>query len=567
MRQITQQIIDVVIPAHEKDLDTLNHCIEGVRRNVADVRRIIVISKEKYTDKAEWFDEALFPFSFQEIASLIKSGTGWHLQQLLKLYSPLVIPGISENVLIVDSDTVFLRKVKFFSDEGLPLYNLSKDQDLDKSKFHQDSYKHIAKILPEIDQKLPENFKNISGICHHMLLQKHLIEDLFRRVEELDGTGDPFYKVFLKNSEASYGVAEYNLYFYFLISLHPKEYQIRILRYKNTADFSLWKYRWRRKYHYCSFHSYMRENQKTVAQKIKNFFAKKICRAFYFEHWNIGVLDFPIQEILNITPEILWIKNNEKLNFLADPFGFEINGQKYVVFEDYSQVKKRGRIGIAPLNSDFSLGKKTIILDDKKHLSYPFLINHEDKIYMICESYKSCKLSLYEIDQKDLTAKKIKDIFSDKKIVDPTFLHFQNKFWMFYTIGDSCDSKLNIAFADSLFDDFKEHPANPVKIDATSARSAGTPFLFNGHIYRPSQNCSKSYGSSIVINRITDLTEKSFSEEFVREIKPDSKSFNCIGLHTLSSLGNITLIDGKSRVFVFYKPLISLLRNFVRICK
>ncbi len=269
-----RQIIDVVIPAHEKDLDTLNHCIEGVRRNVVDVRRIIIISKEKYTDKAEWFDEALFPFSFKEIASLAKGGAGWHFQQLLKLYSPLVIPSISENVLIVDSDTVFLRKVKFFSDEGLPLYNLSKDRDLDKSKFHQDSYKHIAKILPEIDQKLPENFRNISGICHHMLFQKHIIEVLFKRVEELDRIGDPFYKVFLKNSETACGVAEYNLYFYFLISLHPQEYHIRILHYKNTADFSLWKYRWRLKYHYCSFHSYMRENHKTITQKIKKFFLK-----------------------------------------------------------------------------------------------------------------------------------------------------------------------------------------------------------------------------------------------------------------------------------------------------
>ena len=211
MRPITQPIIDVVIPAHEKDLDTLKHCIEGVRRNVADVRRIIVVSKEKFTDKAEWFDEALYPFSFKDIGELVERGLGWHLQQLLKLYSPLVIPGISENVLVVDSDTVFLRKVKFFSEEGLPLYNLSKDKDLEHSPFHQISFKHIERIFPEIGQKLPADFKNISGICHHMLFQKHLIQDLFKRVEEIDGTGDPFYKVFLKNSQAAYGVAGYNL--------------------------------------------------------------------------------------------------------------------------------------------------------------------------------------------------------------------------------------------------------------------------------------------------------------------------------------------------------------------
>lgn len=560
MSQNQQLVIDVVIPAHKKDLDTLNYCIEGVRKNVKDVRRIIVISKERYTDRAEWFDEALFPFSYQEIGEIIGGNVGWNFQQLLKLYSPLAIPGISENVLVVDSDTVFFRKVEFFSVDGLPLYNLSKDQDLEKSPFHQMSFRHIARIFPEIAEKLPENFKNVSGICHHMLFQKCIIEELFKRVEEIDGSGDPFYKIFLKKSETSSGVAEYNLYFYFLVSLHPNQYKIRILRYKNTANFSLWKYRFRPKYHYCSFHSYMRENQKSFLQKL----TQKICRFFYFESWKIGVLDFPIYEILRINPEISWIETGDKLNFVADPFGFTVGGKKYVVFEDYSQFKKKGRISLAALNDDMTLGERKIILDDGKHLSYPFVLNHEGRIFLICESYKSCKLSLYEIDQKDLSLKKIRDIFTDKKIVDPTIIFYQNKFWLFYTVGGDCDAKLYIAYANSLFDDFKEHSKNPVKIDSSSARSAGTPFIFNGELYRPAQNCSEVYGESIVVNRIVVLNEENFAEEFVREIKPHSKSFNCEGLHTLSALGNITLIDGKKKVFAPYKPLFSLLRNLVR---
>lgn len=567
MSQIKQSIIDVVIPAHEKDVDTLNHCIEGIRRNIDSVRRIIVISKEKYTDQAEWFDEALFPFSYKEIAGLVKGAIGWHLQQLLKLYSPLAIPDISENILIVDSDTVFFRKVKFFSDNGLPLYNLSKDKNLEDSDFHQTTYRHIIKILPEIAEKLPEKFRNISGICHHMLFQKHIIEELFKRVENIDGTGDPFYKIFLKNSKIMCGVAEYNLYFYFLVSLHPQEYQIRILNYKNTSDFSLWKYRLRSKYDYCSFHSYMREEGAGIFSKQKNILIKKIQRIFCFENWNIGILDFPIHEILNIKPEITWIKSGEKLSFFADPFGFKIDSRKYLIFEDYSQMLKRGRISIAELKSDLTLVDKKIILDDKKHLSYPFVIKHDGRIYMICESYKSQKLSLYEIDQTDLTAKKIKDIFTNKKIVDPTVLYHEEKFWMFYTDGNSPDSRLHIAFANSLLDEFKEHSENPVKIDAYSSRPAGTPFIFNGQIYRPTQNCSKVYGGSIVINRIVELSEKTFQEEFVKEIKPNSDNSRCEGLHTLSAFGNQTLIDGKIKVFVFYKPLISLLRNLVRIFK
>lgn len=275
MREKMQPIIDVVIPAHKKDLQTLNHCIKGIRKNVSSVRRIVVVSKEKYSDKAEWFDESLFPFSIKEIEGIIGGNGGWHLQQLIKLYSSLIIPDISENILVVDADTVFFRKVEFFSQAGQPLYNLSKDTNLENSDFHQTSYRHIVQILPEIGDKLPEKFKTISGICHHMLLQKHMILDLFSRVEKQDGTGDLFYKIFLKNAQNFYSVAEYNLYFYFLASIHPNDYEIRILRYKNTADFNLWKYRWRLKYDYCSFHSYLRGDKKNRLQKITQNLSKK----------------------------------------------------------------------------------------------------------------------------------------------------------------------------------------------------------------------------------------------------------------------------------------------------
>lgn len=254
--------IDVIIPAHKKDLSTLNHCIDGIKKNIAGVRRVIVISKEKYSDKAEWFDESLYPFSFQEISDLVLGqNVGWNFQQLLKLYACLVIPNISENVLVIDADTVFYRKVKFFSDKGLPLYNLSKDKNLEDSYFHQTTFHHIKKILPEIADKFPAEFDNISGICHHMLFQKDIIQDLFARIEAVDGSGDEFYKIFLKNRKSYCSVAEYNLYFYFLISCHSENYKVRILNYKNTVKFNPFIESLRRKYHYCSYHSYMREDK------------------------------------------------------------------------------------------------------------------------------------------------------------------------------------------------------------------------------------------------------------------------------------------------------------------
>lgn len=251
--------IDVVIPTHEKDLGTLDYVIEGIRKNVADVRRIIIVSKEKYTDKAEWFNEANYPFSYKEISDLVKGkNVGWNFQQLLKLYSTLVIPGILDNVLIVDADTVFYRRVKFF-ENGIPLYNLSKDKNLDQDKFHVQTLNHIKKIMPEIAENLPKEFDSISGICHHMLFQKSIIQDLMRRIEKR--YEEVFYKAFLKNSESAFGVAEYNLYFYFLVSCYPKNYKIRKLKYKNTSKFFPFFEKIRKKYHYCSYHSHMRNEK------------------------------------------------------------------------------------------------------------------------------------------------------------------------------------------------------------------------------------------------------------------------------------------------------------------
>ncbi len=259
MQPNSNLLIDVVIPAHEKDLKTLSYCIAGIKKNILGVRRVIVVSKEKYTDQAEWFDEALYPFSYQQISDIVfGQNVGWNYQQVLKLYSCLVIPDISENVLVVDADTVFYRKVKFFSEDGVALYNLSKDKNLDKSDFQQATFAHITKILPEILQNFPQEFKNVSGVCHHMLFQKRIIEDLFRKVENFDAKGERFYEIFLKNRQGTSQISEYNLYFYFLISCHSQSYKIRTLKYKNTAKFHPLLERLRLKYDYCSYHSYMR---------------------------------------------------------------------------------------------------------------------------------------------------------------------------------------------------------------------------------------------------------------------------------------------------------------------
>jgi len=94
-----------------------------------------------------------------------------------------------------------------------------------------------------------------------------------------------------------------------------------------------------------------------------------------------------------------------------------------------------------------------------------------------------------------------------------------------------------------------EHRSNPIKVDVRSSRPAGKPFVINGTLFRPSQDCSESYGRAIVINKINKLTIDVFEETSIMSIKPKKQSKTEKGFHTLSFAENRILIDKRSNIF------------------
>lgn len=248
--------IDVVIPAVDKDNDSLNLCIKGIRENCKNVRRIIVVSRNKLTDEAEWFNEADYPFSIKDIdarlyhsqvSESIHERTGWYYQQLLKLYVFTVIPDISSNVLILDSDTIFLNPVEFLNDAHAGLYNTG-------IEYHHPYFEHMRRLLPSLRKLYP----HISGITHHMLFQKCVVEDLFSCVEDLHKI--PFWQAFcncVDTQRTHSGASEYEIYFNFVFS-RTNQVEIRQLKWKDVPFFNGPAYK-NEGYHYVSCHAYLRK--------------------------------------------------------------------------------------------------------------------------------------------------------------------------------------------------------------------------------------------------------------------------------------------------------------------
>lgn len=233
--------IDVVIPCHKKDTVTLDLVIDGIRKNVKNLGRVIVVSSSKLTENAEWFDEKNFPFNKKTIAYEIfkdeekareflkspKTRIGWIFQQFLKDYSIFVIPDISSNVLIVDADTIFLRPVEFQDPvTGAGLYNPGTEN-------HTPYFKHLERVLPGFKKV----FSQYSGISHHMLFQRSVMDGLFDDIEKAHGK-EPW-KVFCEmiDMEHLYGscmCVEYELYFNYVFA-RSNLVKIRHLEWKDIA--------------------------------------------------------------------------------------------------------------------------------------------------------------------------------------------------------------------------------------------------------------------------------------------------------------------------------------------
>jgi len=231
-------VIDVVIPCHSRDCQTLDLAIAGIRKHGKDIRRIIVVSDKLLSNNAEFFDEKRYPFSLHDVALAIFRGDenrasayvstannklGWVYQQLLKLYTPIVIPDISDNVLMLDADTIFLRKVSFIDDDGYALYNTGKS-------IHTPYFHHAKRLLPHFSQIFP----GVSGICHHMLMQRPVIQDLFNEIKKYHAQ-EPWqalcHCIDVKELPGSC-LSEYEIYFNYAFS-HAYKVKLRPLKWRN----------------------------------------------------------------------------------------------------------------------------------------------------------------------------------------------------------------------------------------------------------------------------------------------------------------------------------------------
>ena len=238
-------MFDIVIPLGPNDCEKIKLQLIYTKKNIIDYRNIYIISYDDTLlfDDCITISENIFPFSIETISNYHgkRNRNGWYLQQLLKLYSGLIIPNILDIYLVIDSDTFFLKPTKFY-ENGKCLYNYG------LYHLHLPYFIHMNKLHPD----LKINDKSKSGICHHMMFETKYIKELFHIVEKKHN--DNFYNIFLKNvtDYNGSGASEYEIYFNYMLYNYPNKITLRELNWENTKTLILDK-----NYHYISCHWYL----------------------------------------------------------------------------------------------------------------------------------------------------------------------------------------------------------------------------------------------------------------------------------------------------------------------
>jgi len=249
-------------------------------------------------------------------------------------------------------------------------------------------------------------------------------------------------------------------------------------------------------------------------------------------------------------PEIRWFPQPPKTKYWADPFPIIIDKKPYVLCEEYDYRLGKGRIVSMELADEAGQLNPKPAFELPIHVSYPFLISHQDNVYCIPETKQAEEIGLYKMDAFPDRWTKITVLVSNFAGVDGTVFQYDGRWWLTASTGGKYSAlNLYVWHASSLFGPWKAHGANPVKVTNASSRPAGTPFEDKGELYRPAQDCSRTYGGRIVLNRIVKLTPTEFKEEEAAVLEPRPDEYYPDGIHTISTTGNLTLIDGKRLKF------------------
>lgn len=261
--------------------------------------------------------------------------------------------------------------------------------------------------------------------------------------------------------------------------------------------------------------------------------------------WNLGFIEGGLKEtIVNKHPKIHWVKKRINDRWFADPFILDVTEAEIIILaEEYCYEVSRGRIARVIIDrrtyeeKDFE-----IILDLPTHLSFPFIIRQNGKVYLMPENSASGCSTVYEYDD---TKRKIIPLhhLAEEPFADATIFEMDDKSFLCTTmLPDTNSTSVKIYSFDK--DNLKvtERIAT-VEFPIKCGRNAGEVFSVEGQMYRPAQDCTLRYGHGVILQKMS-IENGKWNFENVNSFYPNTFKYNQ-GVHTFNNYKGLIVIDAR----------------------
>ncbi len=233
--------------------------------------------------------------------------------------------------------------------------------------------------------------------------------------------------------------------------------------------------------------------------------------------------------------------------YRADPFLFQKDGESYVFFEKMVFLQEKGINCVGRIEGNKIVDVSELDFGDI-HNSYPFVFQHNGKIFMIPETHQRQRVEVWRCTNFPKKWSLHATALEGQSAADTVFLEWDNQCWLLSNLSsgkfqDHC-SELHVFRVDGPeLTQVDPHPLNPVVLGTQHARNGGRPFVRDGKLIRPAQVTSHGvYGYGLVFKEVTELSMSNYSEREIRRIEPDRKMATT-GCHHLDSSGEMFIMD------------------------
>lgn len=236
---------------------------------------------------------------------------------------------------------------------------------------------------------------------------------------------------------------------------------------------------------------------------------------------------------------------DDRRRYYADPMVVFAQGRHWIFVEEFPYATRKGILSVLELGPEGALGAPRPVLEQAYHLSYPFVFEHARQMWMLPETSSAGRIELYRAAGFPFRWERAATLVDNVAAADPTIVRHEGRFYLFASVGGAGASDwdaLAVWHAPDIFGPWTALPDNPVFIGAEASRPAGPLFRRSDGLYRPAQDCSRSYGGALSLVRIDRLDPEGFEQSVCAIAGPD-QDWASHGCHHLSWSAGVEAID------------------------